>query len=173
MLTHQMRLLSKQRCRSFAVLSGSPSCADLPALPITTPFNVNIRQRIYLLQYLKLPFEGKQPSLSAEPPSSFLIRFRAKRPIDIQLNMEKVDIVAQPLRAEPSSPTEPAALRQPTPQPFRAGRGCMYRHSPLMRSLLSQSQTPTAPRRAVGFFRSGCSAACVDWNGHETVQRNW
>ena len=28
---------------------------------------------------------------------------------------------AQPLRAEPSSPTEPVALRQPTPQPFRAG----------------------------------------------------
>jgi hypothetical protein len=27
---------------------------------------------------------------------------------------------------------------------------------PLMRSLLSQSQTPTAPRRAVGFFRFGC-----------------
>jgi len=27
----------------------------------------------------------------------------------------------QPLRAEPSPPTEPAALRQPTPQPFRAG----------------------------------------------------
>jgi len=31
----------------------------------------------------------------------------------------------------------------------------MYRHDPLMRSLLSQFQTPTAPRRAVGFFRSG------------------
>ena len=31
----------------------------------------------------------------------------------------------------------------------------MHRHSPLMRSLLSQSQTPTSPRRAVGFFRSG------------------
>src|SRR5579859_2242878 len=31
----------------------------------------------------------------------------------------------------------------------------MYRHSPLMRSLLSQSQTPTDPRRSVGFFRSG------------------
>ena len=29
-----------------------------------------------------------------------------------------------------------------------------------MRSLLSQSQTPTAPRRAVGFFRSGCSSGC-------------
>src|SRR5271165_3280393 len=36
----------------------------------------------------------------------------------------------------------------------------MYRHSPLMRSLLSQSQTPTAPRRAVGFFRSGGLAGC-------------
>jgi len=36
----------------------------------------------------------------------------------------------------------------------------MYRHSPLMRSLLSQSQTPTAPRRAVGFFRSGRLAGC-------------
>jgi hypothetical protein len=32
----------------------------------------------------------------------------------------------------------------------------MYRHSPLMRSLLSQFQTPTGPRRAVGFFGSGC-----------------
>jgi len=31
----------------------------------------------------------------------------------------------------------------------------MYRHDPLMRSLLSQFQTPTAPRWAVGFFRSG------------------
>jgi len=31
----------------------------------------------------------------------------------------------------------------------------MYRHDPLMRSLLSQFLTPTAPRRAVGFFRSG------------------
>jgi len=31
----------------------------------------------------------------------------------------------------------------------------MYRHDPLMRSLLSQFRTPTAPRRAVGFFRSG------------------
>jgi len=31
----------------------------------------------------------------------------------------------------------------------------MYRHDPLMRPLLSQFQTPTAPRRAVGFFRSG------------------
>ena len=28
---------------------------------------------------------------------------------------------------------------------------------PLMRSLLSQFQTPTTPRRAVGFFGSGCS----------------
>ena len=27
---------------------------------------------------------------------------------------------------------------------------------PLMRSPLSRSQTPTAPRRAVGFFGSGC-----------------
>src|SRR5947209_20490398 len=36
----------------------------------------------------------------------------------------------------------------------------MYRHSPLMRSLLSQSQTPTAPRRAVGFFRSDCLTGC-------------
>src|SRR5713226_2363686 len=27
----------------------------------------------------------------------------------------------QPLRARPSSPAEPVALRQPTPQPFRAG----------------------------------------------------
>jgi len=34
----------------------------------------------------------------------------------------------------------------------------MYRHSPLMRSLLSQFRTPTAPRRAVGFFRSSCLA---------------
>jgi len=31
---------------------------------------------------------------------------------------------------------------------------------PLMRSPLSRSQTPTAPRRAVGFFRSGCSSGC-------------
>ena len=39
-------------------------------------------------------------------------------------------------------------------------RGDMHRHSPLMRSLLSQSQTPTTPRRAVGFFRFGCPAGC-------------
>jgi hypothetical protein len=39
----------------------------------------------------------------------------------------------------------------------------MYRHDPLMRSLLSQSQTPTAPRRAVGFFRSGHPAGCPAW----------
>ena len=32
-----------QRRRSFAVLSGSPSRADLPTQNITTPFNVNIR----------------------------------------------------------------------------------------------------------------------------------
>src|SRR5208282_775799 len=34
-----------------------------------------------------------------------------------------------------------------------------WRHAPsqpLMRSPLSRSQTPTTPRRAVGFFRSGC-----------------
>jgi len=31
----------------------------------------------------------------------------------------------------------------------------MYRHSPLMWSLLSQFRTPTDPRRSVGFFRSG------------------
>jgi len=36
----------------------------------------------------------------------------------------------------------------------------MHRHSPLMRSLLSQSQTPTDPRRAVGFFGSGCPTGC-------------
>jgi hypothetical protein len=36
----------------------------------------------------------------------------------------------------------------------------MYRHDPLMRPLLSQFQTPTAPRRAVGFFRSGRLAGC-------------
>ena len=32
-----------------------------------------------------------------------------------------------------------------------------------MCSLLSQSQTPTAPRRAVGFFRFGCPAGCPAW----------
>jgi len=32
-------------------------------------------------------------------------------------------------------------------------RGCMYHRSPLMRSLLSQFQTPTAPRRVSRFFR--------------------
>jgi len=31
---------------------------------------------------------------------------------------------------------------------------------PLMRPLLSQFQTPIAPRRAVGFFGSGCPAGC-------------
>src|SRR5579871_1646817 len=36
----------------------------------------------------------------------------------------------------------------------------MYRHDPLMRSLLSQFRTPTTPRRAVGFFRSGRLAGC-------------
>src|SRR5580693_6584366 len=39
----------------------------------------------------------------------------------------------------------------------------MHRHSPLMRSLFSQFQTPTAPRRAVGFFRSGCPSGCPAW----------
>src|SRR5579863_355088 len=39
----------------------------------------------------------------------------------------------------------------------------MYRHSPLMRSLLSQSRTPTAPRSAVGFFRFGCPSGCPAW----------
>jgi len=39
----------------------------------------------------------------------------------------------------------------------------VYRHSPLMRSLFSQSQTPTAPRRAVGFFRSGCPSGYPAW----------
>jgi hypothetical protein len=38
-----------------------------------------------------------------------------------------------------------------------------HRHSPLMRSLFSQFQTPTAPRRAVGFFRSGCPSGCPAW----------
>ncbi len=33
---------------------------------------------------------------------------------------------------------------------------------PLMRSPLSRSQTPTAPRRAVGFFRSGRAPSCLD-----------
>jgi len=42
-------------------------------------------------------------------------------------------------------------------------RGRMHRHSPLMRSLFSQFQTPTAPRRAVGFFRSGCPSGCPAW----------
>jgi hypothetical protein len=32
-----------------------------------------------------------------------------------------------------------------------------------MRSLFSQSQTPTAPRRAVGFFRFGCPSGCPAW----------
>ena len=32
---------------------------------------------------------------------------------------------------------------------------------PLMRSPLSRSQTPTAPRRAVGFFRSGRAPSCL------------
>ncbi len=32
-----------QRCRSFAVLSGSPSRTDLPVQNITTPFNVVFR----------------------------------------------------------------------------------------------------------------------------------
>ena len=32
---------------------------------------------------------------------------------------------------------------------------------PLMRPLLSQFQTPIAPRRAIGFFGSGCSASCL------------
>ena len=38
------------------------------------------------------------------------------------------------------------------------GSGAAWRHAPsqpLMRSLLSQFQTPTAPRRAVGFFGFG------------------
>ena len=39
----------------------------------------------------------------------------------------------------------------------------MYRHDPLMRSLLSQFRTPTTPRRAVGFFRSGRPAGRPAW----------
>jgi len=39
----------------------------------------------------------------------------------------------------------------------------MYRHDPLMRSLLSQSRTPTEPRRSVGFFRSGRLASRLAW----------
>jgi hypothetical protein len=40
-------------------------------------------------------------------------------------------------------------------------RGCMHRRSPLMRSPLSRFQTPTAPRRSVGFFGFGCPASCL------------
>jgi len=36
----------------------------------------------------------------------------------------------------------------------------MHRHSPLMRSPLSRSQTPTVPRSPVGFFGSGHPAGC-------------
>ncbi len=32
-----------------------------------------------------------------------------------------------------------------------------------MRSLLSQSQTPTVPRRTVGFFRFGRPPSCLGW----------
>src|SRR6266849_4086699 len=42
----------------------------------------------------------------------------------------------------------------------------MHRHSPLMRSLLSQSQTPTTPRRAVGFFRFGWPLGLPRWADH-------
>src|SRR5206468_3372175 len=44
----------------------------------------------------------------------------------------------------------------------------MHRHSPSMRSLLSQSQTPTPPRRAVGFFRfsTECSTGLWKWSHH-------
>jgi hypothetical protein len=35
-----------------------------------------------------------------------------------------------------------------------------------MRSLFSQSQTPTTPRRAVGFFRSGCPFRLPFWADH-------
>jgi len=47
-------------------------------------------------------------------------------------------------------------LQLPTP----ARESTAWIHAPLqplMRSPLSRFQTPTAPRRAVGFFRSGCS----------------
>jgi hypothetical protein len=40
-------------------------------------------------------------------------------------------------------------------------RGYGYRHSPLMRSPLLRFQTPTAPRRAVGFFGFGGSTSCL------------
>ena len=43
------------------------------------------------------------------------------------------------------------------------GSQAAWRHAPsqpLMRSLLSQFQTPTAPRRAVGFFGFGSPASC-------------
>jgi len=44
------------------------------------------------------------------------------------------------------------------------GSRAAWRHAPsqpLMRSLLSQFQTPTAPRRAVGFFGFGSPASCL------------
>ena len=44
----------------------------------------------------------------------------------------------------------------------------MHRHSPLMRSLLLQFQTPTAPRRAVGFFGSGRPTGCPAKLDHST-----
>ena len=37
---------------------------------------------------------------------------------------------------------------------------------PLMRSPLSRFQTPTAPRRAVGFFRSGSPPSCPGFPDH-------
>ena len=62
-----------------------------------------------------------------------------------------------------SAATERAAtlvmLQPPTP----ARESAAWRHAPsqpLMRPLLLQSQTPTASREAVVFFRSGCPAGC-------------
>jgi hypothetical protein len=46
---------------------------------------------------------------------------RRRRHLSRLKSLSSVGFQSQPLRAEPSSPTEPVALRQPTPQPFRAG----------------------------------------------------
>ena len=40
-------------------------------------------------------------------------------------------------------------------------RGCVHRRSPPMRSPLLRFQTPSAPRRAVGFFEFGGSRSCL------------
>jgi len=86
-----------------------------------------------------------------------------RRKSNISLTCAEVSVI----KCNPYTSTVDFREKVSTPHslPVRGSqqRGRMHRHSPLMRSLFSQFQTPTAPRRAVGFFRSGCPSGCPAW----------